>query len=103
MCTRLSNILYPLTEVASNPKGRKILWNDVLEEYFKELKRMVYPETLFNYSDCIIIFTVHTYAYDKQLGSIISQNNKPNEFLSIILKNPKCNSTTTRKEPFLIM
>ena len=28
MCARRSHILDPLTEAASGPKGRKILWSD---------------------------------------------------------------------------
>ena len=44
MCPRQSHVLAPLTEAASGPKGRKILWNDALESSFKELKRMVSTE-----------------------------------------------------------
>ena len=32
MLTRRSHILAPLAEVASGPKGIKILWNDALEQ-----------------------------------------------------------------------
>ena len=35
------SILAHLTEAASGPVGRKILWNDALESSFKELKCMV--------------------------------------------------------------
>ena len=41
MCPRRSHVLDPLPEVASGPKGGKILWNYALEIYFNELKRMV--------------------------------------------------------------
>ena len=37
---------------------------------------MVSAETLLNYPDWKIPFTVHTDAPDKQLGAVISQNNK---------------------------
>ena len=50
MWTRQSHILAPLTEADSGPKGKKILWNDALERSFRELKRMVYVETLLSYS-----------------------------------------------------
>ena len=70
-----------LTEVASSPKCKK-LWNYVLELPFKELKRMVSSETLFNYTYWTINFTVHTYASDKQLGAVNIHNNKPVAFLS---------------------
>ena len=74
---RRYHILAPLTEADSFPKGRKILWNDALEIYFKELKRMVYYETLLSYPYWKLPFKVPTDAYDKQLGAVIIQNNKP--------------------------
>ena len=74
MWPRRSHILAPLTEVASGPKGIKILWNDALESSFKELKQMVSTETPLSYLDWKLPFTVHTDAYNKQLGAFISQN-----------------------------
>ena len=38
---------------------------------------MVSVETLLSYPDWKLPFTVHTDTYDKQLGSVIIQNNKP--------------------------
>ena len=38
---------------------------------------MVFSETLLNYPDWKIYFTVHTDAYDKNLGAGIIQNHKP--------------------------
>ena len=84
MWTRWSNILAPLVEAASGPKGEKILWNDALESSFKELNHMVSAETLLSYPDWKIPFTVHTDASGKNLGAVISQNNKPVTFLYII-------------------
>ena len=51
-----------------------------MEDSIKELKRMVSAETLLNYLDLKIIFNVHTYTYDKQLGDVTSNNNKTIEF-----------------------
>ena len=59
---------------------------------------MVLTETLLSYPDWKLPITVHTYASDKQLGVVISQNNKPIALLSRILSKPKCNYTTTEKE-----
>ena len=58
---------------------------------------MVSAKTVLSYSYWKIPFTVHTDASDKQLGSLISQNNKYIAFFSIILNNPKCNYTTNEK------
>ena len=76
MCPRRSHLLAPLTEADSGPKGKKILWNDALEDSFKELKRMVSYDTVLSDPYWTITFTVHTNASDKQLGVVIGQNNK---------------------------
>ena len=55
-----SHTLDPLTEAASVPNGRNILWNDAFEDPFKELKRMVSDETMLSYPYWKITFTVHT-------------------------------------------
>ena len=59
---------------------------------------MVSVETLLNDPECKITFTVHTDASDKQLGAVISQNNKPISCLSKILINPQHNYTMIEKE-----
>ena len=99
MCPRRSYVLAPLTEASSGPKGRKILWNDALEIYFKKIKRMVSAETLLNYPDWKIPFTVHTYASDKQLGSVVDFFKEYIEQLRIIFgrlraTGLKCNGPT---------
>ena len=59
---------------------------------------MVSDETLLSYPDCKMTFTFHTDASDKQLGTVISHNNKPIAFLSIILNKPQHNCNMTDKE-----
>ena len=98
MWPKRSYILNPLKEVASGSKGGKLIWNDTLEDYFKELKRMVSAETLLSYTYWDIIFPVHTHASDKQLVAVISQNNKPMVFFSRNISKPQCNYTSTKKE-----
>ena len=65
MWIRRSHILAPLTEAYSGPKGKTILWKDVLESPFKELKCVVSAETLLSYTYWKRPFTVHTDAFDK--------------------------------------
>ena len=48
-------------------------------------------------------FTVHIDAYDKQLGAVISQNNKPIAFFYRKLSKPQLNYTTTEKEIIVIV
>ena len=59
--------------MSSVPKGRKIPWNDALEDYFKEINWMVYDDALLSYPYWKIHSNVHTDASDKQLGYVISQ------------------------------
>ena len=91
---RQSPVLAPLTGAASGPKVRKF-WNGALESSVKELKRMVSTETLLSYPDWKLPFTVHTDASDKQLGAVISQNNKPIAFFYRKPINPQRNYTMT--------
>ena len=97
MWPRRSHVLDPLTEAARVPKGRKILWNDALEISFKEMKCMVSAETLLSYPDRKLPLTDHTGASDKQLGAVVSQNNKPIDFFSGGLIQPQRNYTMTEK------
>ena len=82
MCPRGSHVLAPLTVAASDPKVRKILWNDALESFFKEMKRIVSAKNLLSYTDWKLPFTVYTDAHDKQLDVVIRKDNKPIDFFS---------------------
>ena len=73
MWPRWLHILDPLKERVRGPKDIEMIWNNNTEVASRELKRMVSADNLLNYIDWKIIFTVQKYAYDKQLGAIISQ------------------------------
>ena len=60
-------------------------------------------ETLLIYPDWKLLFTVQTYASDKQLGAVISQYNKPISFFYRKLSKPQRNYTTTEKELLAIV
>ena len=64
---------------------------------------MVSGETLLSYTDCKLPFTVNTDASDKQLGAVISKNNKPIDFLSRKLIKPQRNYTRSEKENLVIV
>ena len=64
---------------------------------------MVSVEILLSYPECTVPFTYHTDASNKQLGYVISQNNKHIAFLSIILIKTQQNHTTTEKELLAIV
>ena len=64
---------------------------------------MVSAETLISYPDQKLAFTVHTDASDKQVGAVISHNNKPIAFFSIILSKPQRNYTMNEKKILAIV
>ena len=64
---------------------------------------MVSAENLLSYPDWKLSFTVHTDAYDKHLGDVISQNNKPIAFFSRESSKTQRNYTTTNKELLAIV
>ena len=64
---------------------------------------MVSAETLLNYPDWKLAFTVHTDPSNKQLGAVISHNNKTISLLSRRLSNPQHNYTTTENELLTIV
>ena len=84
----------PLAEAVIFPKGRN-LWNDNIEVDFKEIRYMVSAETFLDCPDCKILFILNIYSADKNLGAIITQNNKPIYFFFVILSKPHSNCTTT--------
>ena len=87
--------------MSSIPKCRAIIWNDELEVAFQDIKRVVSAENLLNFPNWGIIFTVHTYSSDKQLGTVIIKNDKPISLLPRKLSEPHNNYTTTEKEILL--
>jgi len=95
---RRSHLLTPFTEISSGPKGKKISWNDELEQAFNDTKAMICKETLLIYPDWNKPFDIHTNASDYQLGAVISQEGKPIAFFSRKLNKAQKNYTTTEKE-----
>ena len=64
---------------------------------------MVSAETLLSYPYFKLTFTVNTDASDKQLGAVISQNNKTIAFFLRRFSKPQCNYTMTEKEILAIL
>ena len=64
---------------------------------------MVSAQKLLSYPYWKLTFIVHTDASDKQLGDVISHNNKPIAFFSRILIKPQRNCTMTEKEILAIV
>ena len=69
-------MILPLAEVSIRSKGRKIIRSNKLKSDFQYIKKMVSYKTLLNYPDWKILFTVHTYYYNRKFGAFLIQNNK---------------------------
>ena len=76
MWPRWYHISSPLEELTSGPKGRKIPCNVTLEYQFTGINRMVYADTLLDYSSWKITFNIHAYFSDKHFCYFMSYNNK---------------------------
>ena len=78
-------------EASVGRKAKKIEWTKDLEKYFLDIKRVFSEETILNYPDWTVPFTIQTYASGKQMGAVISQNNKPIGFFSLRLSKSQFN------------
>ena len=103
VCPCQSHALYPLKESASNPKGRAMLWSDDMGLVFRDLKCMLTSETLLDYPDWKILFTIHTDDSGKQLGAFISQNDKPIDLFSIKSSKSQHNYNMKENEILLVV
>ena len=64
MWNRRSDVSFPSTETYIITKGKSFLKENI-EVSFKDINNIVSDETLLNYPDRGIMFTVHTDAFDK--------------------------------------
>ena len=69
-------------DASSGKQGKtKIKWTPVMDEAFTQAKNMISQEVFLTYPDWTLPFCVHTNALDDQLGTAISQKDKPIAFL----------------------
>jgi hypothetical protein len=96
MWIRRSDVLAPLSRLTS--KTTKWQWSDVEQKAFETMKRIISRETLLAYPDFNKPFIIHTDASQKQLGAVISQDDKPIAFYSRKLNPAQTRYTTTERE-----
>ena len=101
MWPRRSEILAPLTELCS--KTTKFHWSERQQKAFDEIKQIVSDKTLLAYPDFNKPFIIHTDASDRQLGAVISQDEKPIAFYSRKLSPAQTRYTTTERELLAIV
>ena len=96
MWIRRSHVLSPLAKLTS--KESKWVWTDLENRSFQKMKNIIAQETLLAYPDFNKPFEIHTDASHTQLGSVVSQDNKPIAFYSRKLNPAQTRYTTTERE-----
>jgi hypothetical protein len=103
----LSKILTPLTSLVgecgqtkvTRAKGTKRVpwhWNEVNQRAFNHVKATIAREVALAYPDFSKVFEICTNASSKQLGAVITQENRPIVFFSWKLSTMQCKYSVTK-------
>jgi hypothetical protein len=98
---RLSNMLAPLTSLVgesgqtktTRAKGTKKVpwhWDEVHQRAFNHIKATIAKDVVLAYPDFSKVFEIYTDASSKQLGAVITQDNRPIAFFSWKLSEMQC-------------
>jgi hypothetical protein len=90
---RRSDMLAPLTSLVgecgqtktTKAKGTKTVpwhWDEVHQRAFDHAKATIAKDVVLAYPDYSQVFEIYTYASSKQLGAVITQDNRPIAFFS---------------------
>jgi hypothetical protein len=106
---RRSNMLAPLTSLvgecgqtkSTKAKGTKKVpwnWDEVYQRAFKQVKATIAKDVILAYPDYSKVFKIYTDASSKQLGAVITQDNRPIAFFSRKLSSMQCKYSATEIE-----
>jgi hypothetical protein len=106
---RQSKMLAPLTSLVgecgqtkvTRAKGTKKVpwnWNEVHQRAFDHVKATIAREVVLVYPDYSKVFKIYTNASSKQLGAVITQENRPNAFFSLRLSTTQHKYSVTKIE-----
>jgi hypothetical protein len=93
---RRAEILAPLTSLCE--KNAKFIWENEHNEAFIKMKQVMAAETMLTYPNFDEPFVIHTDASAKQIGGVITQNNKPLGFFSKNLTDVQKRYPVTEQE-----
>jgi hypothetical protein len=104
---RWSNMLTPLTSLvgecgqtkSTRAKGTKKVpwhWDEVHLRAFDHIKATIAKDVVLAYPDYSKVFEIYTYASSKQLGAVITQDNKPIAFFSRKLSDTQRKYSVTK-------
>ncbi len=111
---RQSNMLAPLTSLvrecgqtkSTKAKGTKKVpwhWDEVHQRAFNHVKATIAKYVVLAYQDYSKVFEIYTYASSKQLGAVITQDNRPIEFFSWKLSDTQRKYSVTKIELLAIV
>jgi hypothetical protein len=96
MWVRRSELLAPLTSMPS--KNIKFNWMGEHQKEFENIKKIIRREVILTFPDFHKPFHIYTDASDKQLGAVITQDEKPIAFYSRKLNSAQQRYTTVEQE-----
>jgi hypothetical protein len=106
---RRSKMLAPLTSLvgecgqfkvtrAKRTKKMPWYWDEVHQRAFNHIKATIAREVVLAYPDYSKVFKIYTNASSKQLGAVITQENRPIAFFSWKLSTTQCKYSVTKIE-----
>ncbi len=111
---RWSKMLAPLTSLVgecgqmktTKAKGTKKVpwhWDEVHQRAFNHVKATITKDVVLAYPGYSKVFEIYTDASSKQLGAVITQDNRPIAFFSRKLSNTQCTYSVTKTELLAIV
>jgi hypothetical protein len=88
--------LAPLTDLSGHKK--KFIWSDIEEQAFLKMKDIMAQDAMLTYPQFDQPFIIHSDASDKQIGGIVSQQDKPLGFFSKKLTETQGRYPVTEQE-----
>jgi hypothetical protein len=93
---RRSELLAPLSSMTS--KNVKFNWADEHQKAFENIKKIFCREVMLTFPNFSKPFHIYTYASDRQLGAVITRDEKPIAFYSRKLNSAHQRYTTGEQE-----
>jgi hypothetical protein len=111
---RQSKMLAPLTSLvgecgqtkSAKAKGTKKVpwhWDEVHQRAFDHIKAIIAKDVVLAYPDYSKVFEIYTDASSKDLGALITQDNRPIAFFSWKLSDTQCKYSVTKIELIAIV
>jgi len=91
-----AELLAPLTTLCG--QKQKFFWGNEHEDAFKKVKQQIAQETMLTYPQFDQPFIVYTDASEKQIGGVVTQDNKPLGFFSRKLTDTQRRYPVTEQE-----